>query len=102
MKKKIIRGWGGFTLALLIAAAYGVNVNMGSNAGLSELALSNVEALAESNANEIRGTCTGSSSSYCFYRCCACGALHQSQSQGDTYSVKGKCGVCGTPVEECK
>ena len=101
MKKKIIMG-GIFALTLLIATGYGVNVNMRSNAGLSELALSNVEALAEVNINEIRGTCTGSSLSYCFYRCCACAALHQSQSQGDTYSVKGECGVCGAPVEDCR
>ena len=43
MKKKILSG---VALALLITAGYGVNKNMNGNENLSNLALSNVEALA--------------------------------------------------------
>ena len=44
MKKKILSGV--FALALLATAGYGVNKSMNGNANLSDLALSNVEALA--------------------------------------------------------
>ena len=44
MKKKILSGV--FALAVLVATGYGVNQSMKSDAGLSDLALSNVEALA--------------------------------------------------------
>ncbi len=40
-----------FALALLIATGYGVNKGMKSNADLSDLALANVEALAQ-NEND--------------------------------------------------
>lgn len=68
MNKKILSGV--FAFALLITAGYGVNMNGKSDAGLSELALGNEERLAQVTINEIRGTCTGTLSSYCFYRCC--------------------------------
>ena len=45
MKKKVLSGV--FALAVLVATYYGVNKSMNSNAGLSDLALANVEALAE-------------------------------------------------------
>jgi len=48
MKKKILSGV--FALALLATAGFGVQKSMKSDAGLSDLALSNVEALAD---NEI-------------------------------------------------
>ena len=44
IKKKLLSGV--FALALLVTTGYGVNKSMNSNAGLSYLALSNVEALA--------------------------------------------------------
>ncbi|WP_019541471.1 NVEALA domain-containing protein [Proteiniphilum acetatigenes] len=44
MKKKILSGI--FALALLAATGYGVNQSVNSNANLSDLALNNVEALA--------------------------------------------------------
>ena len=44
MKKKILSGI--FALALLVATGYGVNQSMKSDADLSDLALMNVEALA--------------------------------------------------------
>ena len=44
MKKNIVSGI--FALALLVTAGYGVNKSMKSNANLSDLALSNVDALA--------------------------------------------------------
>lgn len=50
MKKKALLGI--FALALLATAGYGVNKSMKSDAGLSDLALSNVEALA---TNEFPG-----------------------------------------------
>lgn len=46
MKKKFFSGL--FALALLLTAGYGVNQSMKSNTGLSDLALANVEALAQS------------------------------------------------------
>ena len=45
MKKKILSGV--FALAVLVATGYGVNKSMNSNAGLSDLALVNVEALGQ-------------------------------------------------------
>ncbi len=45
MKRKILSGV--FALALLATAGYGVNKSMKRNADLSNLALSNVEALAK-------------------------------------------------------
>ena len=44
MRKKMLSGL--FALALLATAGYGVNKSMNSDANLSDLALSNVEALA--------------------------------------------------------
>jgi len=46
MKKKILSGL--FALALLVATGYGVSKSTKSNANLSDLALTNVEALAQS------------------------------------------------------
>jgi hypothetical protein len=45
MKKKVLSGL--FALALLATVGFGVNKSMKSNTGLSELALANVEALAQ-------------------------------------------------------
>lgn len=60
MKKKILSGL--FALALLIATGYGVNQNVKSDAGLSDLALSNVEALAQGESGnrpyQSQGYCT--------------------------------------------
>ena len=44
MKKKVLSGV--FALAPLATAGWGVNKSMSNDAGLSDLALSNVEALA--------------------------------------------------------
>jgi hypothetical protein len=46
MKKKILSGV--FALALLATTGFGVQESMKGNAGLSDLALANVEALAQS------------------------------------------------------
>lgn len=48
MKKKILSGL--FALALLATAGFGVQKSMKSDAGLSDLALTNVEALAQSES----------------------------------------------------
>lgn len=45
MKRKILMGL--FSFALLIATGYGINKSMQSNVGLTELALTNVEALGQ-------------------------------------------------------
>lgn len=45
MKRKLLSGV--FALALLVASGYGVNKSMNSNANLSNLALANIEALAQ-------------------------------------------------------
>lgn len=50
MKKKILSGI--FALALLVATGYGVNKGMKSNDDLSDLALANVEALADNESGE--------------------------------------------------
>jgi hypothetical protein len=47
MKKKVLLS-GLFALALLATAGYGVNKSMKSDVDLSDLALANVEALAQS------------------------------------------------------
>jgi hypothetical protein len=47
MKKKVLLS-GLFALALLATAGYGMNQKVKSNANLSDLALANVEALAQS------------------------------------------------------
>ncbi|WP_019541469.1 NVEALA domain-containing protein [Proteiniphilum acetatigenes] len=49
MKKKILSGIS--ALALLIVTAYGVNRSMKSDANLSDLAMNNVEALAQGEIN---------------------------------------------------
>ena len=48
MKKKILSGL--FALALLVATGYGVSKTMQSEADLSDLALANVEALAQNES----------------------------------------------------
>ena len=48
MKKKILSGI--FALALLVATGYGVSQTMKSDVNLSDLALSNVEALARNES----------------------------------------------------
>jgi len=50
MRKKIFSGV--FALALLATAGWGVNKSMSNDAGLSDLALANVEALADSETSE--------------------------------------------------
>ena len=61
MKKKILSGV--FALALLATIGFGVNKSMKSDAGLSDLALSNVEALASGEINGYTGCKSGSG--YC-------------------------------------
>ena len=53
MKKKILSGL--FALALLATAGYGVNKSMKSEANLSDLALNNVEALANGEIEDYYG-----------------------------------------------
>ncbi|ULB33759.1 NVEALA domain-containing protein [Proteiniphilum propionicum] len=55
MKKKILSGV--FALALLATAGYGVNKSMNGNANLNDLALANVEALAQSESSDCPNGC---------------------------------------------
>lgn len=48
MKKKVLSGL--FALTLLVATGYGVNQSVKNNTSLSDLALMNVEALAQDEA----------------------------------------------------
>ena len=50
MKKKVLSGL--FALALLVATGYGVNKSMKNEAGLSVLAMNNVEALAQNEGGD--------------------------------------------------
>ena len=66
MKKVILNSI--FALALLVIAGYGVNKSMNSDAILSDLALANVEALAQ---NENPGTdwdCDPSDDIVCYWK----------------------------------
>jgi len=49
MKKRILSGV--FALALMATVGYGVNKSMNNDANLSDLALANVEALAQGETN---------------------------------------------------
>ena len=65
MKKKVLSGV--FALALLAATGYGVNKSMKSNANLSDLALNNVEALAQSENDLCPNGCwLNGSGCYCY------------------------------------
>jgi hypothetical protein len=55
MKKKILSGV--FALAIMVTAGYGVNKSMNGNANLSDLTLSNVEALAQNEGGGIQVGC---------------------------------------------
>ena len=60
MRKKVFSGV--FALALLATAGWGVNKSLSNDAGLSDLALSNVEALAQNEDDypEFWENCAGS------------------------------------------
>ncbi|RNC63302.1 NVEALA domain-containing protein [Proteiniphilum sp. X52] len=55
MKKRVLSGL--FALALLVAVGYGVSQTMKSEANLSDLALTNVEALAQNENGGGNGPC---------------------------------------------
>jgi hypothetical protein len=55
MNKKVLSGI--FALALLVAAGYGVNKSMKSDVSLSDLALANVEALAQNEGGSYTVVC---------------------------------------------
>ena len=64
MRKKVFSGV--FALALLATAGWGMNKSMSNEAGLSDLALANVQALAEgeSGGGKYRNCSQGEESSY--------------------------------------
>ena len=65
MRKRILSGL--FALALLATAGYGVQKRMKSDANLSDLALANVEALANGEVGigvPCKNTCTNC---WCYY-----------------------------------
>ena len=65
MRKKVLSGL--FALALLVTVGFGVNKSMKSDANLSDLALANVEALAqnESGSGDCATYCTPESGYTC-------------------------------------
>ncbi len=67
MKKKILSGL--FASALLIAAGTGAMENRKSEAGLIDLAMANVEALAqyEGSGDDLAALCQWSPNDYCHY-----------------------------------
>jgi hypothetical protein len=67
MNKKILSGI--FALALLATAGYGVNKSMKSDANLSDLALANVEALAQSEYYRPDGICYGAGANFTDVHC---------------------------------
>lgn len=69
MRKKIFSSV--FALALLATAGWGVNKSMKSDACLSDLALANVEALAQGESGIGKGTLYGNKAGTRF--CCAAG-----------------------------
>ena len=71
MKKKILSGL--FALALLATAGYGGQKSLKSNADLSDLALANVEALAQNESGGSKGLLYGTApdeNGQCKYCCC--------------------------------
>ena len=64
MKKIILSSV--FALALLATTGYGVNKSMKSNSGLSDLALANVEALANNELPDLVITCSGNGRGRCY------------------------------------
>ena len=71
MKNKIFSSV--FALALLATAGYGVNKRMKSDSGLSDLALANVEALAQNESGGSKGLLYGTApdeNGQCKYCCC--------------------------------
>ena len=69
MRKKIFSSV--FALALLTTAGWGVNKSMNINANLSDLALANVEALADGESGNDKGTLYGNEEGTKF--CCCPG-----------------------------
>jgi hypothetical protein len=68
MNKKVLLS-GLFVLALLATAGYGVNQKVKSNAYLSDLALANVEALAQTETSDEFYQATGCYASIEYHRC---------------------------------
>lgn len=71
MKKKVLSGL--FALALLSTAGLGVNKSMKNDTGLSDLALANVEALAQNESGVNKGILYGTApddEGQCQYCCC--------------------------------
>ncbi|HHX69935.1 MAG TPA: hypothetical protein GX708_18055 [Gallicola sp.] len=64
MKKRILSAI--FAFAFLVTVGLGVNESMKSNTGLSDLALANVEALAQESGGDFVITC-GRNCGACYY-----------------------------------
>lgn len=96
-KKRILNGI--FALALLVTIGFGVQKSLKSDFELNNLALMNVEALADGESGSgISGRCTGTSTNKCDWRCPSCNRLWESQSTGlYLESISGTC-LCGHSV----
>ena len=96
MKKKLFTG----LAVLVIATIVAWNVNYNSQDGMSDLALANVEALADS---VVTGQCQGSVVfvTECYVRCPCCGHYltpNPPQPNSTSHSVGGTCPVCACKV----
>jgi hypothetical protein len=101
MKKKILSGI--FALALLIAAGYGVSKSMNGNADLSLLALSNVEALAQSEDGDGTGPCYTLQSSSINRVVCYGGYTYITTYSFDCVGGNGSCsGTIGSTGTDCQ
>jgi hypothetical protein len=92
MKKFILSSI--FALALLATAGWGVNKSMGNDANLSDLALANVEALAQNEDGEFEIVC-GASEGDCwdkdYYNYINCGE----------YTMIHPCVFSGYKIDSC-
>lgn len=99
MKRKFVK----ISFVVAIAMIGGINVfNSQKSIELSDIALANVEALAQTeNPNcTISGRCLKSSVliTDCHVKCWNCGAIwypEQRNPMHEAWDVSGKCGVCG-------
>lgn len=101
MKKRILSGI--FAFAFLATVGLGVNESMKSNTGLSDLALANVEALANNENGDGGGSCyTFQSSSYDRIVCYG-GYVYVTTYFFDCNGNNGGCsGIVGSTGKDCQ
>lgn len=85
-------------LIVMIAVTVGWNFNQSKKGKpMSELALANIEALAN---NEVTANCGNMTPVLCKAICSWCGATYTtSQAPGSASNVQGSCTICGHSVK---